>query len=248
MLYLESKERIAPCTSQRLDKFYKEHLTNRLDVATTARAKRILEILGKTFAVRCPHINRSYALSLYWAMSRILEMYTVPDIELPRIKGNFEQLNVARLEAGKRDYVKPEDANLQDLSVSMSHGTDGSEGIETRHDILMQFLFDKVGLQPLPKLDPPRDFSHEEKLILYHRAGGLCQLAFQGSACDRPIDFDVAAIDYIVPYSKGGRTELTNGRYCARSCNIARGTRDDFDPAKNCCLLKDTAPAAVATT
>jgi hypothetical protein len=249
MLYLESKDRIAPCTSQRLDKFYKEHCNNNtLDGSTMARAKKILEILGKTFPAKCPHINRSYALSLYWAISRILKIYSVLDAELSKIKDNFERLNVARLEAGKRDYSNPDDADLQDLSVSMSHGTDGSEGIETRNDILMQFLFDKVDLQALPTLDPQRDFTHEEKLILYHRAGGLCQLAFQGNACGRPIDFDSAAIDHILPHSKGGRTELTNGRYSARSCNISRGTRDDFDPAKACCLRKDAVPATVSTS
>jgi hypothetical protein len=29
-------------------------------------------------------------------------------------------------------------------------------------------------------------------------------------------------------------TSLENGRYAYKTCNISRGTRDDFDPAKSC--------------
>jgi hypothetical protein len=50
----------------------------------------------------------------------------------------------------------------------MSYGTDGSEKIGARHNILTQFLFEGVALDLRPQLDPARLFSFEEKLILYH--------------------------------------------------------------------------------
>ena len=62
----------------------------------------------------------------------------------------------------------------------MSYGTDGSEKIEARHDILTQFLFEGVQLALKPQVDPNRLFSFEEKLILYHLAGGRCRLAANG--------------------------------------------------------------------
>ena len=120
----------------------------------------------------------------------------------------------------------------------MSYGTDGSEKIEARHEILAQFLFEGVALNLKPQLDPTRVFSFEEKLILYHLAGGKCQLSANGIPCGRVVPFEEAAIDHIMPHSKGGKTELCNGRYTASSCNIARGIRDDFDPATECLSLR----------
>ena len=96
---------------------------------------------------------------------------TQRDKAFPKIRENFENLNARRLQTQARDYSdKPEDEILEELSVSMSYGTDGSEKIEARHDILTQFLFEGVQLALKPQVDPNRSFSFEEKLILYHLA------------------------------------------------------------------------------
>ena len=237
MLLLEYSARIIPCTSQRLDKFYEDKRTAGLDADLVARAKRIVEMMGKIFPVSNPYLNRSYALGIYWALSRLLKTYSITDTELPKIKDNFERLELARLEAMRHDYCHVDEV-FSELSLSMSYGTDGVEKLETRHNILTQFLFDGVTLTPLPMLDPRRDFTYEEKLILFHQAGGKCQLSCNGTVCGRPIPFEEAAVDHIVPHSKGGKTELSNGRYAAQSCNIARGAKNDFDPATQCCHLK----------
>jgi len=239
MLLLEYKGKIAPCTSQRLDKFYTDKRGAGLDANLVSRAKKIVELMGKIFPTKSNHLNRSYALGIFWALSRILQEYTIEDDDYPKIRANFEGLNVARLEAAQRDYTQPGDDKFEELSLSMSRGTDGSEKMETRHDILTQFLFDGVTLQLHPTLDPQRAFTYEEKLILFHRAESKCQLAHSGTICGRTVSFEEAAIDHIVPHSRGGRTELSNGRYAAQSCNIARGTKDDFDPKTQCCFLKD---------
>jgi hypothetical protein len=238
MLLLEYRDRISMCTSQRLDRFYKDHIVTKLDVGLVARVKKLVGLLGRIFPVQCHHINRSYALGLYWVVSRLTQTCALADSELSKVRANFEALDVRRMEAADRDYVGgPDDEELGALSRSMSHGTDGFEMIETRHNILTQFIFEGVTLTPLPELDAQRAFTNEEKLILYQRAGGRCQLSCGGRICGRSIPFDEAAIDHVVPHSRGGKTELANGRYAGRSCNIARGVRDDFDPEKECCLL-----------
>jgi hypothetical protein len=248
MLLLEYKDKIAPCTSQRLDRFYEEKRTTPLDANLVNHTKKILEIMGKIFPTENNHLNRSYALGIYWALSRVLKQYTIPEAQYPKIKANFEQLNVARLEAGQRDYDQPGDDILKELSLSMSHGTDGSEKMETRHDILTQFLFEGIGLQLRPNLDPQRAFTYEEKLTLFHRADGKCQFAHEDKSCGRTVPFEEATIDHITPHSTGGRTELSNGRYAAQCCNIARGARDDFNPQTQCCFLKGEVQAAPTKT
>lgn len=241
MLLLESRDKITSCTSVQLDAFYKKHLQAELDSQTVARTKKIVKILGKVFPGANPALSRTYALGLYWAVSRILQTYEIPEIEYPKVLANFERLDQRRLEAMDRDYALEGDGIMEDLSSSMSRGTDGAERINDRYEIITQFLFDGVALNPLPDLDPKRNFSFEERLILYRRAEGKCQLSCNGKVCGREIGFEDSVVDHILPHSRSGVTKLDNGRLAHRSCNISRGVRDDFDPAAECCLKTTTA-------
>lgn len=126
-------------------------------------------------------------MSLYWALSRILETYNIAEADYSKIRENFEKLDNARLVAMDRDFSDNDDEIFFTLTQSMSRGTDGGDGISSRHDILSQFLFEGVSLSPYPALDPVRNFTHEEKLIIYRRAGGQCQLEHNGKVCGRPL-------------------------------------------------------------
>lgn len=236
MLQLELKDKIVSCTSRQLDKLYEHYKKTAVEPSVVARAKKIVAILGKVFPEKNPHLNQNYALSLYWIFSRILRDYDIPADQYLKIRENFEKLDVARIEARDRDYERDKDELYEDLSLAMSRGNTGVDGISTRHDVIGRFLFDGVDLKEHPDLDPRRNFSHEEKLILYHRAGGLCQLEHGGKVCGRSISFDDAVVDHITPHSKGGKTQLANGRIAYKSCNIARSDRDDFNPETDCHL------------
>jgi hypothetical protein len=241
MLCLELKGKIVTCTSAALDKLYEIYKKTEFDRSTFAKVKGILIMLGRIFPDKNHHLNRAYALSLYWLFSRLTETYPIAETDYFMIRENFERLDDARLQAMSRDYSnRTEDDIYRDLSDSMSRGTDGPERISDRHDILSQFLLAGVHLRPYPKLDPNRDFTYEEKLIPWRRAEGLCLLECGGRVCGRQIEFDDAVVDHIVPHSRGGMTTLENGRIAYKSCNIARGNRDDFDPAISCHLLRKT--------
>jgi hypothetical protein len=239
MLHLEKKDKIISCTSRQLDTFYEQYIKGvPLEPSVVVRTRKIVVLLGKIFPTNNPHLNQNYALSLYWALSQILKTYDVPENQFPTVRENFEKLDIARLEALERDYGnKPDDDIYSELSLAMSRGNTGLDGISTRHRIICQYLFEAVTLKEYPNLDPQRNFTEEEKLILYHRARGCCQLALNGKECARPLSFDDAVIDHILPHSREGRTMLENGRVAFKSCNIARGTRDDFNPEKDCHLI-----------
>jgi len=249
MLLLESNDKIVSCTSQRLDRFYKNHKALVLDEVLTKRARKIVDYLGKVFPLKNPHLNRSYVVSLYWVFSRILKNYPLDDSAVTQIRENFEQLNHDRLIAMERDYAnKPSDDIYEDLSLAMSRGTDGLEAIEDRHDILTQFLFNKIVLTPYPSLDPIRLFSHEEKLILYRLSSGKCQIEHDGFICGKPISFEDSAVDHILPHSKQGKTELANGRIAYKLCNIARGNRNDYNPKTDCNFPVNSTESESATS
>jgi len=237
MLQLELKDKIVSCTSRQLDKLYEHYKKAPVDSSVASRTRKIIGILERVFPKKNPHLNQNYALSLYWLLSRILLTYDVPVDQYSMIRENFQNLDVARIEARDRDYERPEDELYEDLSLAMSRGNTGVDGISTRHDVVGQFLFDGVTLEEHPQLDLQRNFTHEEKLLLYHGAQGRCQLDHDGAMCGRAISFDDAVVDHIKPHSKGGRTELANGRIAFKSCNIARGNREGFNPKTDCHMV-----------
>lgn len=239
MLLLEQKGAIASCTSRQLDKLYKQYQKVPIDPAILSRAKSIVLTLGKIFSTRNQHLNQNYALSLYWLLSRMLLSYNIPETEYDKIRATFVDLDIRRIEALDRGYSEPGDELFEDLTLAMSRGNTGTEGISTRHDVIGRVLFQDVSLVERPSLDPNRAFTFEEKLLLYHRANGCCQIEHNDAICGRPIDFDNAVVDHITPHCKGGKTVVSNGRIAFKSCNIARGAGEDFDPKTQCCLLKD---------
>lgn len=237
MLHLELKDKVVSCDSRQLDKLYEHYRGVKVDPEVIGKARKVVNVLGKIFAERHPRLTRPYALTLYWTLSRILETHKVSPENYPAIRENFEKLDDRRLHARDRDHAGEGDEIYAELSGSMSRGTDGLDGVSIRHDIMTQFLFDGVQLELKPDLDPKRSFSREEKLILYRKAEGYCQLECSSGICGRPIDFDEAVVDHIRPHTKGGLTKLDNGRIAHKSCNKVRGDRENFDPKTMCTFL-----------
>ena len=68
-----------------------------------------------------------------------------------------------------------------------------------------------------------RTFKSDEKDALWHE-GYIC------SWCHQVIlNKDDAEVDHIIPYSKGGTTELTNAQLLHRLCNREKNNRENFD-------------------
>jgi hypothetical protein len=235
MLNLEIRGEIESCTSKTLDKLYARFPSNVIvPQSIIAKSRKVNDILSLIFNTKCPNINRSYALSLYWLVSKILDTYTINPNEYHIIKDNFIRLDTDRLLAAERDYSNPGDDLFENLSDSMSRSTDGKEGIEIRHEIIGQFLFAGINLQQLPNLDPRRAFTNEEKLIIYRRDNGQCHLECNGTICGKLLEYNESVVDHIVPHSAQGETNINNGRLAHKLCNISRGNRNDFDPKSEC--------------
>lgn len=64
-----------------------------------------------------------------------------------------------------------------------------------------------------------RRFSRKQRIALYLAAGGRCQ------GCGRLLVGWHFEADHIVPFAKGGRTEITNGRALCARCNRTKGDK-----------------------
>jgi len=64
-----------------------------------------------------------------------------------------------------------------------------------------------------------RQFSPSQRTTLYERQLGICPL------CGRYFTIDEMHADHIVPWSKGGRTELDNGQMLCAECNLTKSNK-----------------------
>lgn len=98
--------------------------------------------------------------------------------------------------------------------------------IELVYD-LMKSIIEK-GIQ----VDSKRLFTKEHKQAIWDmgvKNGG----AVTCSVCGQPIlDIDDAEVDHIVPYSKGGKTELDNGQLLHQHCNRVKNNQYEKEPQK----------------
>ena len=61
-----------------------------------------------------------------------------------------------------------------------------------------------------------REFRDNEKRTAYEKQKGICAI------CKEPFDFDQMQGDHIIPWSKGGKTELKNCQMLCEKCNLEK--------------------------
>ncbi len=64
-----------------------------------------------------------------------------------------------------------------------------------------------------------RAFSDANKRTLFERQEGIC------NGCKKEFRLDEMEADHIIPWSKGGKTELNNGQMLCRQCNRSKGNK-----------------------
>ena len=79
------------------------------------------------------------------------------------------------------------------------------------HDLLKESLLTKV--HNLPLKDSKRNFDESQRQVIYRKDKGICQI------CGKECDWNDWEADHIVPWSKGGKTEIENGQVLCPTCN-----------------------------
>ncbi len=111
------------------------------------------------------------------------------------------------------------DPELLAYKERTSHSTDAQDSIQWRHDYLLRKFFKAV--PNIEQFDNQRLFTHEQRLAIYRRDAGLCQLRLRcsGEKCE----WDAWEADHIIPWSQGGKTIVENGQVACGACNAAKG-------------------------
>jgi hypothetical protein len=97
--------------------------------------------------------------------------------------------------------------------TTVKEGTDTRRHRQSRAQILSEILTDDV----LTPLSTKRLFTDNQKRLLWYRSNRRCE------CCEVDLEFNEVQIDHVLPYSKGGATDVKNGQILCKYCNLAKG-------------------------
>lgn len=181
---------------------------------------RVLNFLNTAFPEKTPELSPYNANSLYLLASVLLENYATKNLETKFGKWfiDFETPRRAEMElpADQRD------SEMVEYQNQTSHTTDSIDSLEYRHKILAREFFNS--LPDVALLDTHRGFTFEQRLAIYRRDRGICQLKLKCAGRKLGWEDDWHA-DHKIPFSKGGQTTVANGVVACAECNLAKGSK-----------------------
>lgn len=196
------------------------YLTNKnFDPASMVakKVRRTLDFLLKAFPEKTPELERYSVISLYCVASSLIEGYVWKDLAQPLADWFIAFEAERRSEEEKTEEER--DSTLVEYRRLTSQSTDAEESIRGRVETMERRFFLACPLIEL--VDPIRDFSHEQRLAIFRRDGGVCQLRI---TCEgEKVSWDNWHADHKVPHSKGGKTTVANGQIGCVKCNLTKG-------------------------
>lgn len=181
------------------------------------KVRRTLDYLRSSFPNKTPELERYSAISLYVLASHLLERYVVQNMhqQLADWFIKFESYRRDQRELSAEE-CDPEIVQYQEKT---SHSTDSEDNIAWRHDYLLRkFLETYVDLR---LKDDQRLFTHDQRMAIFRRDRGICQVGLKCSEVECP--WDSWEADHKHPWSQGGRTTVENGQVACLACNAAKG-------------------------
>jgi hypothetical protein len=181
------------------------------------KIRRTLEYLLTAFPGKAPELERYNVISLYVLVSHLLERYVVPNMH-NQLAEWFIGFETYRRDQHKLsvDECDPEIVQYQEKT---SHSTDSEDSIQSRHDYLLRkFLEAHPNLQ---LKDDQRLFTHDQRMAIFRRDKGVCQVRLRcaGEECT----WDNWEADHKQPWSQGGKTTVENGQVACIACNASKG-------------------------
>jgi hypothetical protein len=169
------------------------------------------------FSEKTPELGRYNVISLYCVIAELLKQYVIDDVKANLFEW-FVEFERERHEQEKKseDDVIPEWITYKE---KISHSTDSEESIRWRMEFMLRNLLEKF--PDIRLKDNQRAFSHLQRLAVFRRDGGFCQLRIK---CEgEKLTWDDWHCDHILPWSKGGKTTVENGQIACSPCNLSKG-------------------------
>lgn len=209
---LTLRNQIIEVKFRNLQEMYSTYKSTRPSQTIANTVKKTLNFMDKEFGgdAKIIRFNADF-ISLYLLSKHILDNYATDSsaVGLEEFFIDFA-VKVGVVESSEIEENVP----YYDYKTYRKTSADSRNSIEKRFDIILsKFLEFNPKLQPK---DPNRNFDDWEKLAIYRRNRGICQL------CGKETPFDKGTADHRIPHSKGGRTTIENGQWSCISCNLKK--------------------------
>jgi uncharacterized protein DUF262/HNH endonuclease len=200
-----------------LNRMYKEHAGFDPKGQDAKDVQRILNILAEVFPEKTPELERYNVVSLYCVLAELLRQYAFEQVK-PLFHGWFLSFEALRREqeAKSQDDIDPEWATYKE---KISHSTDSAESIRWRMDYMLRHLLEAH--PTIPRKDNQRSFTHIQRLAIFRRDKGHCQLRLRCAGAK--LTWDDWHCDHRHPWTSGGPTTVENGQAACTPCNLSKG-------------------------
>ena len=178
---------------------------------------KILDYMNTMFPSKCPELKRYNVISLFALIMDMMPNYDIRDREKD-IADWFIAFETDRILEEEKS-PEEQDPILVLYHEKVSHSTDTVDSLKFRHDLLKESQLTKV--HNLPLKDSKRNFDESQRQVIYRKDKGVCQI------CGKECDWNDWEADHIVPWSKGGKTEIENGQVLCPTCNAKKGAKDE---------------------
>jgi hypothetical protein len=183
------------------------------------KVRRVLDYLGQCFPEKTPELERYSVISLYGLVSHCLEKYVFSDRQ-EALRSWFLSFEADRM--GQEGLPEDErDPDFLSYKERTSHSTDSEDSLQWRQEFLLRRFFEAV--PDILLKDDQRLFSHEQRMAIFRRDKGVCQVKRKctGLKCG----WDAWEADHVTAWSKGGRTVVENGQIACLPCNSSKGDK-----------------------
>ena len=185
------------------------------------KVRRVLDYLLKAFPEKTPELERYSVMTLYCLASSLLKNFVYHGTEV-KLAEWFIAFETHRRKQDDWDEDK-RDIRLVEYGSLTGHSTDAESSIRARLELLKERFF--LAFPDIETVDSIRSFTSDQRLAIYRRDNGCCQIK---THCDgEKLVWDASwHADHIVPHSKGGKTIVSNGQVACPACNLAKGNTE----------------------
>jgi HNH endonuclease/Protein of unknown function DUF262 len=214
----------ADIKADNLRKMFEAHTKFDAHGSIAKKILRTLNYMSRVLKASPPEMDIKWGfVDLYLALSKMDGSYALSGKEFDVATAfiSFESERRQAIASGDlTELLAPGhddwDRDLYDYIQAFQREGNTRGNVEIRHNVYLRRLIRDI--DP-PSKDPKRDFTLNERTVLWRLAGGQCQ------SCQKSITFAESQADHKIPHALGGVTNLSNGQALCATCNQSKGKK-----------------------
>ena len=219
MVCLEEAGGPANARDSDLNRLYADHASFDSNSKLAKKVRRVLDYLKRAFPEKTPELERYNAITLYCLASTLIQGYVHQGTEA-QLADWFVRFETDRRQQNEMDEAQRDPQLIEYLRLT-SYSTDAAESIRGRLELMEKLFF--LAYPEIEPLDTSRIFTPEQRLAIFRKDNGHCQLRI---ACDGDkLSWGEWHADHIVPHSRGGKTTVANGQAACPACNLIKSNK-----------------------